>query len=171
MANHLSILKFLQEDLADSDIPEVKEILKTIDLLSVTMSFFRNIYSPKVDSIAVSKDLKKIYDLKEIKISDPDEILQIVPENLRSAIDAILYTIMKVSKPGDVVGVSRNNDEIILELPVERYLPQNVCAALCEASVDDDIFNIFVNYAKHLASLDNFKILNNENQVAFIKQK
>ena len=171
MANHLSILKFIQEDLADFDRPEIKEMLKTIDLLSITMDFFRNIYSPKIDPVAVSKDLQQIYDLKEIEISDPDGVLQSVPENLQSAIDAILYTIMKNSKPGDIVKVSKSDNGIILEIPTGRALPQNILNAFVKTPVADDIFNIFVNYAKHLASLDGFKILNEEDQIIFAEKR
>ena len=159
MANHLSIIKFLQEDLAEHNSPELKELLRTVDLLSLTMDFFRNIYSAKIDFPTLFETLKKICNLKGICLSDPYDIIQSLPENLQNAISGILYTIMKVSKPGDVVKVSGNFSMIIVDAPRGKALPKTVTTALEGNFVKDDIFNIFVNYTKYLANLDGYKIL------------
>ena len=173
MANHLSIIKFLQEDLAEHNSPELKELLRTVDLLSLTMDFFRNIYSAKIDSVSLFETLKKIYNLKGISLSDPYTIVQSLPENLQNAISGILYTIMKVSKPGDIVKVSGNFSMIVVDVPKDRALPKNVSASLEETSVNDDIFNIFVNYTKYLADLEDYKILQErfgeEQRIKFIR--
>lgn len=157
MANYLSILKFYQDDLNHLNQKEIQEVSKLIDLLSHTMSFFRNIYSPKIDSNSLSEDLKKIYKLKELEISDSNGILKDISENLQNVVSGVLYLIMKVSKPSDVVKISGDLSEIILEIPSGRKLAKNITDAIL-SNVSDDVFNVFINFIKHLASLERSEI-------------
>ena len=62
---------------------------------------------------------------------------------------------------------------IVVDVPKDRALPKNVSASLEETSVNDDIFNIFVNYTKYLADLEDYKILQErfgeEQRIKFIR--
>lgn len=158
LANHLSILAFIKEDLSNSDQPEVKEIVDTVDILMSTMDFFRNIYATKVDPSAVLASIEKIYEQKGIKIFDTNGVFMSLTDNLQNAISGILYLIMKVSKPGDVVDVSRKPFGVMIDLPRGRMLQKNVSDTLTEQEVESNVFNVFANYLKYFLDSEGCKV-------------
>ena len=169
MANHLSIMKFLQEDLANSDVDEVKELLKTIDLLTLTMDFFRNIYANSGGISSVREILINIFKIKDITLLDNENVLSDLSNNFENVLCGVLYIIMKACKTGDEITVSKIGKNIFVAIPEGRALSKNVIDAF-NNSVDEDIFNIFVNYIKKLANLENLEInLETENKNLRVK--
>ena len=59
MANYLSVLNFIKEDVEGTATGNISEMCKIIDLLTCTMDFFRNVYADNIDSKAVIDALKK----------------------------------------------------------------------------------------------------------------
>ena len=155
MANYLIILNFIREDIEDSGQPEVMEMLHNIELMTYTMDFFRNIYTDNINPDALMTDIEKICAIKGVNISIIDDI--ILTENVKIIVCGILYIIMKVLEHGDTVNITKNVDKITVVIPGTRNLPLSVSRALSK-NVDDDIFNVFVNYINALANLYEYKI-------------
>lgn len=166
MANHLSVMKFLQEDLGNSDVHEVKELLKIVDLLTFTMDFFRNIYTASSANSDIKKILLNIFKLKGIILSDNENSLS---NNFENVLCGILYIIMKNCKSGDEIKLSKIEEIIFITIPEGRSLSENIVNAF-NNSLDDDVFNVFVNYIKELANLENLKInIENKNKNLRVK--
>ena len=163
MANYLSVLNFIKEDVEGTATGNISEMCKIIDLLTCTMDFFRNVYADNIDSKAVIDALKKIYHLKAINlfIASNNGIYSL-PGKVQGAIYCILYAIMKSSKSGDIVVASRSTDKFVIKLPENRSLPADANEALTE-STQNNVSNILVNYAKSIASPEGYKITLDDN--------
>jgi len=158
MANYLSVLSFIKEDIAGNATGNIEELCKTIDLLTYTMDFFRNVYADNADSKAEINALKKIYLLKDINLFiSSDNGLYSLPNRVQKAICCILYTAMKSSKSGDIVTVSRAMDKFVINIPENTNLPTEVNNAL-SGTLPSNVINILINYAKNIASLEGYKI-------------
>lgn len=158
MANYLSILNFIKEDIADNATNDIREMLKIIELLAGTMDFFRNIYSDSSDTESLINTVKKIYLLKDVKLQFPCETIYSIPEKVKNALCGILYTIVKSSRPGDVVTVSGSTHKILIDMPKNRAFPIEVRNALSHDAIKDNVFNILVNHAKRLANSEGYEI-------------
>ena len=168
MANYLSVLNFIREDIKNTQTPEVQEMMKNIELLTCTMEFFRSIYSDKINPNILEAAINKIYDSKGIDVLGFNYIE--LPNNVKGAICGLLYIIMKVSKPGDIVNIANNTNKIAVSIPENRNLPSNVSTALSKKVVEDNIFNVFVNYVKELAKTDGYGIeLKNQEVIVWKK--
>lgn len=172
MANYLSVLNFIKEDIADNVTDDVKEIFTNIELLTHTMNFFRSIYSDNINSEAVINALEKIYSLKGLHLSISDDAFNLLSEKVKGAICAVLYTIMKIAKLGDTVAVYKKTNDIVIDIPQNRMLPNGVTDALSANSIGNNVFNILVNYAKSIAASDGCAITfdSNVNQVMIWKR-
>ena len=168
MANYLSVLNFIKEDIASNTTGDVREMFKIIELLTHTMDFFRNVYADNIDSNTVINVLKKIYLLKEINLFLPSDNIS---GKIQGAICCVLYTIMKSSKSGDIVSVSNVGNKVVINMPADCLLPVEVNKAL-SSDIPNNAFNILVNYAKSIARLDGYeiKIEDNLKQVVIWKQ-
>ncbi len=168
MANYLSVLNFIREDIEHTATPEIQEMIKNIELLTYTIEFFRGIYSDKINIDALISAIHKIYNKKGIVAPALNDI--VAQHNGKAAICGLLYVIMKVSKPGDIVKINHNEDKIVISIPEGRNLPTNVSVALSEKVIEDDIFNVFVNYVKELAAQDGYGIeLKNQEVIVWKK--
>ena len=172
MANYLNVLNFIREDIAGNATHDLSEMYNVIDLLIYTMDFFRNLYTDITDAKAVIDALKKIYLLKDINlfISDANSMYSL-PGKVQGAICCILYTVMKSLRLGDIVTVSSATDKSIINIPENINLPTEVHKALSETT-QSNAFNILINYAKNIASLEGYKIKleDNSKQVVIWKQ-
>lgn len=172
IANYLSVLNFIKEDTTASATCDLGEMYKIIDLLAYTMDFFRNVYTDNIDSKAVINSLKKIYLLKDINLFITSESsMHSLPEKVQGAICCILYTIMKSSQSGDIVAVSSATDKFIINIPENINLSTEASKAL-SGTTQSNAFNILINYAQNIASLEGYKIKleDNSRQVVIWKQ-
>lgn len=172
MANYLSVLTFIKEDIADNATDDEQEMFTNIELLTHTMDFFRSIYSDNINSEAIINVLENIYSLKGLHLSISYGALNLLSEKVRGAVCAVLYTIMKTAKPRDTVAVYKKTNDIVIDVPQNRMLSNGVKDALSANSVDNNVFNILINYAKSIAASDGYAItLNgNLNQVVIWKK-
>ena len=168
MANYLSVLNFIKEDIASNTTGDVREMFKIVELLTYTMDFFRNVYADNIDSKTLINALKKIYLLKEINLFMSSDNM---PEKIRGAICCVLYTIMQSSNSGDIVSVSNVGNKVVINMPKDSILPTEVNKAL-SSDISNNAFNILVNYAKSIARLDGYEIRIEDNlkQVVIWKQ-
>lgn len=159
MANHLSIMKFIQEDLVFSQCPEVKELMSSVDLLTLTMDFFRSIYAP-FDGVSydIYKTLSDILRLKEISVVDDTGIILNLPGGVKNIVCGILYCIIKVSKQKDVIKLSGTLNNILIESPQNRSVSKVTYDTFNSGSLESNVFNIFENYIKYLASLNKVEV-------------
>ena len=158
LANYLSIIQFMKEDIA-TNTEEIQELIKIIDTLTYTMDFFRNIYSDNTDSNAIIDDINRICNIKGIKIVFAENLTETIPDNIKNSIFGIVYQIIKVSKKDDVIKISGTNDKIFIKIPEYRAFPTGVANALLYENVTDDIFNVFINYVKNIAIADGYNIV------------
>ena len=158
MAGYLSVIKFIQEDLTDTGAAlgstELRELSKNLDLLSLTMEFFRNIYS----GYETRKVLLNIMNLRGVGVSDKNDILSNSTGTLQNIICGMLYILMKSSKVGDDIAISGDSDCIEIQSPAGRMLPKSVFDALTNDGVSPDAFNIFAKYISQLATSALFDI-------------
>ena len=151
IANYLSIIKFLQEDIKEKATPEILELNKNIDLLSYTMDFFRNAYSDSVQSAKTPEIIKAICTLKEIDLKIAPEILEnLENNNLINAISLFVYIISKVSKSGERLEISKENDAIVIKTAKTVTLQKSIQGVINGESAEEDIFNILACYARYL---------------------
>ena len=153
LAGPLSIMKFLQEDLAESKNYEVKELLKSLDLLIYTMDFFRLVYS-STSSLELKNNLLKILEAKQIKLKDDSEVLLETSSNL---ICGILYLVTKSCKPNDIIVIEQDKQTTTITAD-NRAFPTEVEAAFNNNQANQNVFNIFVLYLKQIAKTENLEI-------------
>ncbi|MDR3030944.1 MAG: hypothetical protein LBU35_00990 [Holosporales bacterium] len=158
IANYLSVMKFLQDDIRPSNTPEAIELIKSIDLLSYTMDFFRSVYTGSVQNSNVLGIIKNICRLKNISLIAPTDIMETISGDLTNAIGIVLYIIMKICKPGDKITIKRSSDSFFIEKDNSTTISQNVINAINDNSCEEDIFNILAKYAKESFTSINYKI-------------
>jgi hypothetical protein len=158
IANHISVMKFLYEDIGHSDVYEIKELLNCIDLLSCTMDFFRNIYSVSEslgNSLSIVANLAR---LSGVNLIDPDDSRDSIKSvGLRNLLAGILYLVIKCSKKGDNLRIVQDNlhNKFTIFADSRRKLSDAVIDALNEDVREKDVFNIFIAYLKDIAKGEN----------------
>ena len=170
LANYLSVLNFIREDIVNEKEFDKVELVKTIELLTHTMDFFRNIYSDNINYKSMILALKQICSLKGIVLSGCDDMLVNINEKVKCVVYGLLYTIIKISKTEDVVNVSKNKNNIVISLPQGRTLPRTVSEVFSETIVDDDIFNVFANYINEKAERNGYGIKATDNEIVVWKK-
>jgi hypothetical protein len=160
MANHLSVMRFLGEDLKNTDIHEVKELLRNADLLACTADFFRGIYSTSGAVTSIFGTLFGLAKLKEVMISNADDSLdRFQSPEAQNMIAGLLYLIVKACKAKDVVSVvSPDSQTVWISASNRRFLPTAINLAFNNDSQIEDIFNVFAMYIKRLADASGHKI-------------
>ncbi|GHT88616.1 hypothetical protein FACS1894113_1450 [Alphaproteobacteria bacterium] len=161
IANCLSIIKFLQDDIPLSNATEANDFIKNIDLMSHTMDFFRNAYSMTIQPASTLNAIRNICNLKDIKLQIDPELL---PNNsnatLMNGVFVLLYICTKISKSGDeiVVGGDQNPEHIIINNANSMQIPSDVVDALNNETSNCSIFNIMSIYAKELLRSVNYNV-------------
>ncbi|MDR0695384.1 MAG: hypothetical protein LBF56_01250 [Holosporales bacterium] len=160
IANHLSIMKFLGEDLKNTDIYEVKELLRNADLLSCTADFFRSVYSVSGAVTSIFGTLLDLARLKEVTISDPNDLLgRFQSPESQNMIAGLLYLVIKACKAKDVVSIVSPDIHTTWILATNRrFLPTAVNLAFSGDSQAEDIFNVFAMYIRGLAAASDYQI-------------
>lgn len=162
MANSLSVMKFLQEDIDASQNHELKELFKTVDLLTYTMDFFRRIYSLSENSIQVNGILLDILQSKNISLIGNLNIFSNASPIFDNVICGILYICMKACREADSILIEETGEKIVISVS-NRTLPQEVVKALQGTDVTENIFNTFALYIKNLAKLNHIDIISDIN--------
>lgn len=150
IANSLSIIRFLQEDLSYSENRDLEDLSKNIDLMTYIMDFFRNIYSVSDNRAKINEILLNILNLKGISLKGDTNIFSEVSANFENVICGILYICMKSCKSSDCILLKKQDNKIIIQIP-NRTFPQNTIKAFQEEDIEETVFNIFILYIKHLA--------------------
>ena len=156
IAGHLSIMKFLQEDIKTAyDGEDLKMLFDGIDLLNFTMEFFRRMYSSSSQKTGICEVVSNIYKLKNISISDLSDIFEkFKSSNEENILACLLYVVLKSSRSRDSVVVTNTGDKITIESST-LSLPSSVMTAINDDNCEEDIFNVFIKYAKSLARFEN----------------
>ncbi|MDR3224013.1 MAG: hypothetical protein LBT03_00275 [Holosporales bacterium] len=159
MANYLSIIKFIQEDLNKINNHELDELFVNIDLLTYTMDFFRGIYSASGSVINLCDVLCKIATLKNVNFIDLDRALpNISSDDSKSFIVGIIYLILKISKTGDTITISKfSSDSMEVRVNNGRTFPKTVMSVFNGNQIPHDIFNVFAIYVFWLAKTNGFE--------------
>lgn len=160
MANSLSIIKFLQEDIASSENNETKEFFKHIDLMTYTMDFFRNIYSSSLNTVKLDEILFNIFNLKNISLSGDIDVFSKISIVFSNIICGILYICMKSCKSSDNIILKKDDNKIIINIR-NRSLPFETIKAFQESNIEENVFNTFILYVKHLAKSHDILIESN----------
>jgi len=150
IANSLSVIRFLQEDIDSSENYEIKELFKNIDLMVYTMDFFRNIYSYSGKKPKINEILFNILSLKNISLNGDINIFSEISADFDNIICGLLYICMKVCKSSDCITLKKDNDKIILNVS-NRTFPQETIKAFQEPNIEENVFNTFILYVKYLA--------------------
>lgn len=156
LANHLSVIQFLRDDLSERKDDEFMELCRGIDCLSLTLRFFRNIYLSNGDVECLVNIVIDLFKATQLVLSDKNNILRnIVNSPKEKVVCGALYIMMKTCKIGDEISIDRvgnNGYEIVIQ-SVGRTLPSGAIAALSDNDVQEDVFNVFVMYIKDTARL------------------
>ena len=167
IANYLSIMKFLEEDLRPScHNDDLKMLLDNVDLLTYTMDFFRNLYASSKQKTGVGDVVFNIYKLKGISLIGSKKVFQsFTNPNEESMLACILYIIMKSCRHGYEVCIAfEDNLGVSIEVTASiASLPSSILNALNSDECDEDIFNIIAKYARRLASLEGYCISGDSN--------
>lgn len=160
MANSLSVMKFLQENIAPSENNEIQELFKHIDLMTYTMDFFRNIYSSSVNTVRINDVLFSILNLKNISLNGDIDVFSKISIVFSNIICGILYIYIKSCRASDSIILKKDNDKIIISIE-NRTFPFETIKAFQESSIEENIFNTFILYIKHLAKSHDILIKSN----------
>ena len=166
IANYLSIMKFLEEDLRPScHNDDLKMLLDNVDLLTYTMDFFRNLYASSKQKTGVGDVVFNIYKLKGISLIGSEKVFQSFSNpNEESMLACILYIIMKSCRHGDEVSIAfDNNLGVSIEITASiASLPSSILYAINSDDCEEDIFNVLAKYAKQLANLEKYCMSTND---------
>ncbi|MDR1333171.1 MAG: hypothetical protein LBJ69_02085 [Holosporales bacterium] len=159
VANHLSVLVFLKEDLVNKT-QELSELFTLIDMLTHTMDFFRNIYATSGTISNIMETMQCIAKLKSIHISDDSNVMKKSDDNsgAPSFLGGVLYIVLKACKPNDTISITKSPKEISITVSSPRRLHEAVSAAFNEETCKEDIFNTFALYVKKLAKFQGFNV-------------
>ncbi|MDR1391118.1 MAG: hypothetical protein LBI95_01975 [Holosporales bacterium] len=159
MANHISVMKFIQEDLENAGIHGSKDLLESIDLLVQTMDFFRSMYATSEKSSNIRNILLALLKLKNINLLDKDEIFNSLSFECESVVCGIIYVLMKLCKSGNAISVSGGTDRIKIGFEDEKTIPESICETLNNDFLEENVFNIFISYIKELAISSGIEII------------
>jgi hypothetical protein len=164
IANYLSVIKFIQEDMKNSDMSEMDELFVNIDMIEHTLKFFRGIYTSFNDDLTLL--IKSIYTSKNIQIIDKFNVLnETACTRISNVICGVLYVIVKSCKEHDSVLVTKD-DAIIFSASVDRdsfSLPQSVINGLNDTDAEPSAFNIFCKHLKGMANDEGLNLYAKEN--------
>lgn len=160
IAGHLSVMKFLQDDLKFAGNNEdYKMLCDGIDMLSNTMDLFRNLYSSSKQKNGIDKIIYNIYKLKGIYLSELSEIFEAFSNsNEENILACMLYIVMKSSRQRDAIKVEEKKPFEIEIFGENLALPSSVINAINDDDCEEDIFNVLVKYAKTLAKLEKIQM-------------
>lgn len=150
MANYLSIMQFLKEDMEDFGSCDLNELNATIDLMTYTMDFFRNLYSSEGGRSKISSTLQKIFALKKVELACNGEFFDGIAPELDNVICGVLYICLKVCKPCDKVTLQNERGVIYIKLQ-NKSLSSQIIDAIQNAATSENIFNTFALYVMNLA--------------------
>ena len=167
IANYLSVMKFMQEDveefLGNKTDETVESLFKTIDQLTLAMDFFRNLYSPAEGKNEVLHILLKLYKIKGIKISGLNETIYETLENhtTEKIYSAILYVILKSCRDTSHISVEKMSNGVNIICSQDVFLKDSITEAFNSENPDSmhcDNFNILAVYANQLAESEKYTI-------------
>ena len=161
MANHLSVLKFIQEDLQSENPALSNEIRRSLDLLINTLDFFRSLFVESPEPIRVYDILLKIARLRDIGIkveSNYDDF-----EDIHAIISALIYIIIKTCKRGDIVNITEDYPHVInISVSNQRLLSDFTITSLNE-NLQQNSQNILLVYIKEMLSKKGYNIIAQNN--------
>ncbi|MDR2458577.1 MAG: hypothetical protein LBD43_00565 [Holosporales bacterium] len=159
MANHLSVITFFREDLADKT-DDLSKLFVRIDLLIQVMIFFRGMYSTSGTIADMTEVVLSIANFQRIHINDTtNAICKFSTTKEANFFAGILYILLKICKPEDTITIAENCRFTIVTIDATRKLHNSVCMAFNEESTEEDIFNIFALHVKRLAHCQGFGLL------------
>ena len=161
MANHLSVLKFIQEDLQSENPALSNEIRRSLDLLINTLDFFRSIFVESTEPIRVYDILLKIARLRDIGIkveSNYDDF-----EDIHAIISALIYIIIKTCKRGDIVNITEDYPHVINISVSNQRLVSDVTITSLNENVQPNSQNILLVYIKEMLSKKGYNIIAQNN--------
>ncbi|MBQ8651329.1 MAG: hypothetical protein IJ481_02260 [Alphaproteobacteria bacterium] len=161
MANHLSVLKFIQEDLQSENPALSNEIRRSLDLLINTLDFFRSLFVESPEPIRVYDILLKIARLRDIGIkveSNYDDF-----EDIHAIISALIYIIIKTCKRGDIVNITEDYPHVINISVSNQRLVSDVTITSLNENVQPNSQNILLVYIKEMLSKKGYNIIAQNN--------
>ncbi len=161
MANHLSVLKFIQEDLQSENPALSNEMRRSLDLLINTLDFFRSLFVESPEPIRVYDILLKIARLRDIGIkveSNYDDF-----EDIHAIISALIYIIIKTCKRGDIVNVTEDYPHVINISVSNQRLVSDVTITSLNENVQPNSQNILLVYIKETLSKKGYNIIAQNN--------
>lgn len=161
MANHLSVLKFIQEDLQSENPALSNEMRRSLDLLINTLDFFRSLFVESPEPIRVYDILLKIARLRDIGIkveSNYDDF-----EDIHAIISALIYIIIKTCKRGDIVNVTEDYPHVINISVSNQRLVSDVTITSLNENVQPNSQNILLVYIKEMLSKKGYNIIAQNN--------
>lgn len=159
IAGHLSIIKFIEEDIkCGIQNDSVDSLFDEIDLLMYVMEFFRAMYAASTKKSDVVSHIVNIYKSRDINLEDNSHLLF----NLDCGYDecivsGILYIVSKICKKGSNVCVCGNQHSIIIKTS-QSISTLNMFDALCNNDTDANLFNIFAKYIRSLMNYAKYSI-------------
>lgn len=159
IAGHLSIIKFIEDDIKSSvQHDSVDSLFDEIDLLMYVMEFFREMYAASIKRSNVVSHIVNIYRSRDINLEDNSHLLF----NLDCGYDecivsGILYIISKICKKGSNVYVCGHQHSIIIKTS-QAISTLNMFDAICNNDTDTNLFNIFAKYIKSLMNCAKYSI-------------
>lgn len=169
MANYMSIIKFLQEDILDeikngsNSVDSMNQLFDNVENAILSMDFFRNLYSSSESKNEISKIILKICEKKGLKISNFTEQLQdpLFSANVEKAASAILFLITKMNNSKFCITLSIVDKAIIIDVrgcagEAQRHFIKMISTDI--NSENKNTFNIVAHYARILLSLDKLTI-------------
>jgi cob(I)alamin adenosyltransferase len=167
IANDVNVIQFILDDLmseaTQKNIQEgtVKHLVGQVDALSMSMDFFRNLYSPANSKNNVLKIARNICRFREVRIPEiSQEILSQIPSHrVEKSIAVILFLLAKLKKRnleiemkilGNSIGIMLRTFDIDLQKSLHGILCQ-----ISECS-EPNHENILVYYAQKLVSIDGY---------------
>ncbi|MDR0552566.1 MAG: hypothetical protein LBG13_00535 [Holosporales bacterium] len=167
IANHLSIAKFLYDEIKEKakkdgllNMEDTEEIASSIEMLILLIDFYRNVYSSMEIKNHALSIVSRIYRIKNIKFSElsskpSDSATGCVPEKIAAI---ILFSILKLC----------NEDiEIILDAPANNVVINiKKYSAQFEKDLDKflnaprtcDALNVLMYYAETLLKSERYSI-------------
>jgi hypothetical protein len=146
------VIKFIQEDMANLNIPELDELFLNINMLEYTLKFFRGLYTSFNSDL--SHCIRSLFKLKNISLVDEEEVLEETAcTRISNIICGILYIVMKACKEGDVVSIeSQGLQGYSMSVNRELSFPQSVINTFNDSNIGTDVFNVLCKYLNDLAS-------------------
>jgi hypothetical protein len=156
MANHLSVITFFREDLANK-ADDLGELFVRIDLLMHVMDFFRGMYSTSGTIADMAEVVLRIANCQRIRINDTaNAICNFSTAKEANFFAGVLYILLKICKPEDVITIAGDCRFTTVTIDAPRKLHSSVCMAFNGESAEEDIFNIFALHVKILATRQGF---------------